>query len=864
MNYLKKTITLIAFAILTQGIKAQPWLENLKTENPTFQEIQKSFYKYWKDKPIEKGQGYKPFKRWEWYWEPRVLADGHFPSQSIIWDEYQNYLKAHPLENRSVSSANWSFVGPSTTPGGYDGLGRVSCMAFHPTNANTFWVGTPAGGLWKTVDGGNTWSTNTDNLPVLGVSDIAIDPTNANIMYIATGDGDLGSLYSLTGNLNGDTKSIGVLKSTDAGNTWNATGLSFNVSAGNLIRRLIINPSNPQILMAAASDGIWRTLNGGTSWTKVQVGYFMDLEFQPSNPDVVYASTMSWTGNSRIFRSTNSGGVFFVVETLPDVRRIDLAVSQNNPMLVDALCANIDGGLAGLWYSNDGGSSFTQYFVGTNSNNLLNNKYNASGAGGQGYYDLAYAINPTNANDIWLGGINTWNSTDGGNNWFLKNMWNGSTSLNPNGVPVVHADKHFIAFHPLQNGTMFECNDGGIYKTTNAGASWTDLSNGLQISQMYRLGVSQSSTNNIICGLQDNGSREFFNSQWYEVTGGDGMECFIDYTNINNQYASYTNGELYRTTDLWNNVTTISDNIPGGQPEGAWVTPFVMDPTSPNTLYAGYDKVYKTTNKGTTWSAISPVLASDLLHSIAVAPSNSNVIYVASYDTLYKTINGGTNWTYVPLGIPNAKITYITVNPTDAQQLYLTLSGYSAGNKVYRSYDGGQNWNNYSGTLPNVSANCITFQNGSNEGLYVGTDVGVFYRDLNLTDWIAYQTGLPNVVVTELEISYNNNKLWAATYGRGLWNSNLYSTTVGLNEESSDNEVSIFPNPNDGQFIVEVPKNKVYDISIYNMLGEKIYDKHQLNSSQKNIELYNANTGVYFISINIDNKIISKKVHINK
>lgn len=858
MKTITKLIVLGAFLFSTQIIKAQPWMENIKSEKPTFQEIQKSFYDYWKDKQIERGKGYKQFKRWEWYWEPRILPNGEFPSSSVTWNEYQKYLETHPeiADRNNMSTANWAFKGPSTTPGGYNGLGRINCMAFHPTNANTFWVGTPSGGLWKTTNGGSNWTTNTDNLPVLGVSDIAIDPTNANIMYIATGDGDMGSLYG-----NGDTKSIGVLKSTNGGTTWSATGLNWNVTSEKLIRRLIINPTNPQILIAAASDGIWRTTNGGTNWTNVQSGYFMDLEFKPTDPTIVYASTLEY--GAQIYLSTNSGASWASVATLPGVLRINLAVSANAPTLVDALCANTSSGLAGLWYSSNSGASFTQYFTGTNSNNLLHGSYNASGAGGQGHYDLAYAINPTNANDIWLGGTNTWNSTDAGTTWYIKTMWNSDPSINPNGVPTVHADKHFLAFHPLVTGTMFECNDGGLYKTTNGGATWTDLTNGLQISQIYKIGVSQTVTDNIICGLQDNGSREIYSNNWYEQTGGDGMECIIDYSNANTEYASYVYGVIYSTSNFWANKIAISANIPGGQPAGAWVTPFVIHPTNPNILFAGYNKLYKTINQGSTWTAISPVLTSALLRTVAVAPSNPNTIYAATYDTLYVTTNGGTNWSYAPLGIPNAKISYITVDPTNAQRVYLTLSGYSAGNKIFMSPDGGVTWSNYSGTLPNVPANCIVYQNGSNEGLYIGTDVGVFYTDGSMSDWVPYQTGLPNIVVNELEISYNNNKLWAATFGRGLWNSDLYSPATGITNEKGSSDINIYPNPNNGIFTVQVPENKLYDLSVYNVLGKKVLDEKKINTSQKTIHLNEVKSGIYIVHITIDNKTISRKIIIN-
>lgn len=856
MKNITKIFMLLAL-VICQGLNAQPWIENLKSENPTFQEIQQSFNDYWEGKPIEKGKGIKPFKRWEWFWESRLLANGEFPSPSINLDEYNKYIKTHPNSSKKdITACNWAFMGPLSTPSGYNGLGRINCIAFHPTNANTFWVGTPAGGLWKTTDGGTTWTTNTDDLPVLGVSDIAIDPTNANTMYIATGDGDRGSLSAVYGSFAGDTKSLGVFKSIDGGATWNTTGLSWNINYGRLIRRLIINPNDPQILLAATSDGIWRTINGGSNWTKVQTGYFMDIEFKPTDPSVIYASTYY---NSEIFRSTDSGAGFVSVATITGAIRIDLAVSPNYPTIVQAVCSESSGGLLGLWSSTNSGASFSQYFTGTSSNNLLNCSDDASGTGGQGYYDLALAINPTNANDIWLGGVNTWNSTDGGVNWSLKTYAHpfsiNGCGTNP-GVATVHADKHFIAFHPLVSGTMFECNDGGIYKTSNNGLTWTDLSNGLGISQLYRIGVSQTVANEVICGLQDNGSRELKSGSWFERTGGDGMECIIDYTNASTQYASYVRGKLYRAYNSWTTgYTTISANIPGGQPTGAWLTPFVIDPTNPNILYAGYDILYKTIDQGNTWTAISPILSNFKLRSVAVAPSNSNTIYAAASDSLFYTHDGGNNWTKIKLTTVFSQISGITVDPFNAQKVFVSCSGYSVGNKVFMSNDGGVNWSNYSLTLPNVAINCITYHKGSNDGLYIGTDIGVFYIDSTLTDWIPYQTGLPNVVVTDLEISYNNNKLWAATYGRGLWNTDLFLTTSVNETEKFKNDVNIYPNPASTQLIIET-KIYIKGITILNITGEIV---KSVTSKSNIIDVTDLSNGIYFIKVNTDEGVITKK-----
>jgi hypothetical protein len=255
-----------------------------------------------------------------------------------------------------------------------------------------------------------------------------------------------------------------------------------------------------------------------------------------------------------------------------------------------------------------------------------------------------------------------------------------------------------------------------------------------------------------------------------------------------------------------------------------------------------------------------------LLRYIAVAPSDPNTIYVATHDTIAQTTDGGATWSYVSLGNPDLYgfISYIAVDPTNAQRVYVTLSGYSPGNKVFMSPDGGTTWANYSGTLPNVPANCIVYQKGSNEGLYIGTDVGVFYRDATMTDWVPYQTGLPVVVVTELEISYFNNTLWAGTFGRGLWSADLYSPSVGVESQSIDDDVYVFPNPNTGLFTVQVPEGMQYDIVVFNVLGEQVYEERDVDASQRTIELCDVTSGMYLVRLSIANTTITKNIVVNE
>jgi photosystem II stability/assembly factor-like uncharacterized protein len=770
-----QTLRSFAFAILallvSTSLQAQEWMRS--TENggkPNFYEIQKDFNAYWEGRKIEKGKGYKQFKRWEWFWEQRVSPSGEFPEQGLTMREWEKYTLEHNVASqRTETTANWTAMGPTSSLGGYEGVGRINCIAFHPTIANTFFVGSPGGGLWRTTDGGTTWTCLTDNLPVLGVTSIAIDPTTPNTMYIATGDG-----YG-----NFDTKSVGVLKSTDGGVTWNSTGLSWTQNQQRVIGAMAIHPTNPQILLAATSVGIFRTANGGSTWSQITTFHTQDIKFKPGDPTIVYATSYGGT-TGNVYRSTDTGATFTKITNFTTFNRINLAVTPADANLVVALCSkSSDNGFGGLYTSTNSGASFTlKYSAATK--NLLGWSAAGNDSGGQGWYDLSVAVSPTNASTIIVGGVNTWRSTDGGTTFNQITAWTSGSTWNPNNVAVVHADKHFHAYHPINTGTLYECNDGGLYRSTNNGTSWTDITNGLGITQFYRLSNAQTDANQVLCGAQDNGTKRRASAgTWSMATGGDGMEAIIDHTNASYMYASYAQGVIYRSTNGFStsSYTTISANIPGGQPTGAWVTPYVMSQTNASMLFAGYKDVFRTTDRGTSWTKISTNLSTTDLISLAVAPNDNNTIYAASYTKIYRTTNGGTNWSDISAGLPfaSAKMTYITVHPTNSQTLYVTFSGYSSGNKVFKSTNGGTSWTNISGTLPNLPANCITIDKNGNEALYVGMDVGIFYRDASMNDWVAFNQGLPNVIVNELEIQYSSGKIRAATYGRGLWQSDLYT-----------------------------------------------------------------------------------------
>ncbi|HCV42028.1 MAG TPA: glycosyl hydrolase, partial [Bacteroidetes bacterium] len=395
-----KTRSVIAISILLSlapRLRAQPWIDGLPSNGgANFYDIQRSFNQYWEGKDHkEKGKGWKPFKRWEWFWEPRVYPRGEFPNPMQLYNEYEKVATVRG-KTSTVNGGNWTELGPSSSSGGYHGVGRINCVRPDPTNPTILWAGSPAGGLWKSTNSGTTWSTLTDELPTLGVTDIAIDPTNTSIMYIGTGDGDAG-----------DTYGVGVLKSTNGGITWNTTGLNWTTSQGRTISRLVMHPSNPSILLAAGS-GIYMTTNGGTTWTQTQSSTHKDLEFKPGNPSIVYASTS--TGGIR--RSTDGGNTWTTLSSgLPTsgVGRVALGVSPANAEYVYALFANnSNSGFYGLYRSTDSGVSWSLM---SSTPNLLGWNSDGSDAGGQGWYDLAIAVSQTDANTIYTGGVNNWKST---------------------------------------------------------------------------------------------------------------------------------------------------------------------------------------------------------------------------------------------------------------------------------------------------------------------------------------------------------------------------------------------------------------------------------------------------------------------
>ncbi|MBL7921340.1 MAG: T9SS type A sorting domain-containing protein [Bacteroidia bacterium] len=754
---MKKITFLLSFCFVINNLISQEWAEKMHDPNGNFYQIQADFNNYWSNRDnTEKGKGYKAFKRWENFVERRVYPSGNLSLLSLTAKNFQEFLDKYNSEKAGnkfssssiLASATWTPVGPMGPLSGNAGgqllkSGRMNFITIDPTNSNNLWVGAPAGGLWKSTNGGISWTTNTDNLAVIGCSDLAIDPTNTSIMYLATGDGDAG-----------DTRSIGVLKSTDGGNTWGATGLTNVVTNNFTIRRLIINPSNTQIILAATSGGIYRTINGGTNWTQVATGSTFDLEFKPGTPTTIYA------GGTTFRISTDGGATFTTVSAgIPTtgVNRMAIAVTPANANYVYVLASkSSDNGFQGFYQSTNSAGAFAQMAT---TPNLLGWATAGTDAGGQGWYDLCVAASPTNANEVVTGGVNVWRTTNGGTSWTIYGHWTGS------GAPFTHADHHDLEYDAA--GTLFNTNDGTVYRRT--ATAWQEISGTINISQIYKIGLSSLTANKWITGHQDNGTSIWNGTTYNAALGGDGMDCFIDRTNDNNMFGEYYNGALRKSTNGGTSWSTCTTGMTGTAP---WVTPWKQDPQVAATLYCGYTNLFKSVNSAGSWTQLTALPISGTVKEFAIAPSNNQVIYVLKNSGICKTTDGGTTWTNVTGTVPvgSAAPEFITIDPTDANNAWVVLSGYSAGNKVFMTTNGGTSWTNFTANLPNIPANCSVYQPGTADRIYVGMDVGVYYRDNVSSTWTLYNAGLPNMPLADMEISpANPTKLVAASYGRGVW-----------------------------------------------------------------------------------------------
>jgi PKD repeat protein/photosystem II stability/assembly factor-like uncharacterized protein len=730
------------------------WIEWMQDETVNFYDVQKAFYAYWANKPEMKGMGWKQFKRWECRMQSRVAPDGTRPAPDKVFKEYFKYIQEHP--GAKSSNGNWECLGPIHIPNGkgYKGLGRINTVAFDPIDPNVIYIGAASGGLWKTTVGGNNWVSYTDNLPTLGVSAIIVDYTNGQQILIGTGDRDAG-----------DAAGVGVMKSTDGGQTWTL----WNNGMGNkIVGRMIQHPTNPMTVFAATSGGIYKSTDFGADWAMVKTGNYKDIVFRPDNPSILYAAT-----GGDFYKSTDSGENWTKITSgLTGGSRAVIAVTPDDPDYVYLLVTNGDSFKA-LYRSEDGGENFTMR---SNTPNIMSWGCDG-GDGGQAWYDLDMAADPLNKEIIYTGGVNCFKSSDGGVTWQISSHWWGDCS-----VPAVHADLHALEYNPV-DGRLYATNDGGVYFTEDGGLTWPEITDGMPISQVYRIGQGATVKDKVVNGYQDNGSSTYLGTEWMFTLGGDGMECAVDHTDAQYSYATLYYGDIFRYKNNGNQYQVAGNGNHGITESGGWITPFCLNEFNSAMMFAGYKNIWRADNvkiNSFTWKQISTGGGSDI-SVVEHSPAREDLFFYSRGNSLYRSDNvldDNPAWIDLTSFLPfSGSINDIEAHPYDEDIVFV-----SRGNKVLRSENKGMSWTDITGTLPDYSMNSIAYYKNSPEGLYVGSDAGVFYRDATMGDWIMFSNGLPvDASINEIEIYHNpaspvEDVIRAGTYGRGMWSSDMYHT----------------------------------------------------------------------------------------
>ncbi|MEI8047509.1 MAG: T9SS type A sorting domain-containing protein [Bacteroidota bacterium] len=878
----KTTLFIILIFLVTSGVKAQNFKLKPGEKQKTFKEIQLEFNNWKNSVDVSKEHYWKYFKRWENDMQMHTDAKGE-PADPTGY--FLEAIKTADFKNEQNADApnlsGWYPVGPNAVPAnetGYmnNGIGRINCIAFSPTNTSTYFVGVAQGGVWKTTNNGISWTPLTDNLPITRISDIAIDPANSNVMYISVCDFEyIGFSLLANGKKRQTHYGLGVYKTTDGGATWSPTGLTFLLTDGDasLIRKILVNPANSNQVVACGVSGMYISNDAGASWTKQIDELFWDMVQDPVNPSVIYAATgwvlTSGIGHAGIYKSTNFAGNWTLLPTsIPTtglVQRIKLAVAPSDNNYMYAISVDTDGGLYGFYKSTNAGNSWIYSYP--TPGNILEGGNTGSGIGGQGNFDLALCVDPTNKNTVYAGGVNIWVSVDGAATFTMATHWttNYGTSI--------HGDIHFIETQPVSKN-VFVCNDGGLYRTPAIAANWsniwTNLSDGMAITAFYRISSSKTTDGRLIAGAQDNATFYFNGLSWKTIFGGDGMDNYLDPLNPNLLVGESQYGTIWFTTTgglpyNWSNVS--SEN-------GEWTTPLVANYSVPGVLYAGYENVWKSTNNGSSWTRLTAFPPNTYynteISALAVANSDNNTLYVGKrvrYEygesaSLYRSFNDGLSWTNITAGTPDSLyITSVDVSQTNKNIVYVTYAGFSEGNKVYKSINGGATWTNISYNLPNIPVNCIKTIPGD-DYVMIATDLGVYVLENSTTTWKNKSTGLPNVIVSDIEFNVALNKIYVSTFGRGIWATDL-SFLLSQPELPKANKFAfnIFPSPNKGNFKISFPDEilsaKEIKFTLINVLGREVYTE---NLQGKNTFEFNLNLlpGVYYAKVNFDKSVAVK------
>jgi len=743
------------------------------------------------------------------------------------------YQRAELSLRKQTLGNNWTFVGPNTIGG------RVRVVKYHPNNPFIVYAGSASGGVFKSVDGGDTWTAMSDNLPTLAIGHMAIDPGNPEHIYIGTGEGSFNwdKVY-------GD----GVYKSTDGGQTWVNIMKDVIRDYDLAVNHVEIHPRNSDLIYAAAtfgggSGGLLRTEDGGENWTTVLNGPARDVVLDPTNPDRVYVAFGNANGRS-------SNGIYFseqkgdrwtfekLTVNLPEpdsIGRVVMDISQSRPGTMVAVMQRSRAtaptdrqDFLGVYRSTDYGATWERSAASDQANmrEVLR---------GQGDYNLFVRFHPTDHNVIYLGGIYVWRSTNFGDSF--------SQISSQTGVNGAWVDMHYADFNPEDPDQMIVAGDGGLFRTDDALRStpvFKEINTGLATMQFYAMDFDARNPRRVAGGTQDrrNNLGDVATGEWDRLGwGGDGGYVAFDHEDENIFYITSQYGNLAKTTNGGASFRSARRGLDRTDAQGnylfSFVTPFIMHPTDSRILFVGGNRMYRTTNRAGEWEPISEDLTGarsslSQFQDLSLCRTDPNVLYgVTGYSSrAFRSTNAlddpeEVSWERIDEGLPNLFLSEVEVHPTDGNIAYIGTAGFSSSSGVYKTTDGGQNWEFMKGEteasrLPDIPVGAVVIWEKNPDVVFAGTDLGVFVSSDAGRNWYPFGDGLPNVVIDDLKLT-GEDILYAATHGRGMW---MASAILTVEEEAERTRPLSFtlgqnyPNPFNPSTVIPFTLERAADVTI--------------------------------------------------
>lgn len=748
-------------------------------------------------------------------------------------------------ESRNLPQPNWKNIGPSNTGG------RITTVALSYVNDNIIYAGSASGGVFKSTDFGQNWVPIFDKQSSLSIGSVVLDPLIDSVVYVGTGEPNTGG-GSITYDGNG------IYKSSNGGRTWKSLGLN-NVGT---IGKIAISKANTNVIYVAAvgniyqksvNKGLYKSVNGGLSWTKVlylsDSTSVNDVVVSPLNANVVYATTWErisrpgarvYGGITSNLHKSSDGGLTWTKLLADDANRgkITIDMPPTNPNLLYISIANKNGTFNTMQKYN--GTSFQTIRTGI----VALTSYT--------WWFGGVICHPLDSNIVYFADFDMFRTVNGGLSWSKV-------------APAMHVDQHSVAVSALSPNKVIVGNDGGVYTSTNSLSAITlsKISN----AQVYDFDVYKSDEKYLSAGFQDNSFARTSTQvadTWQPFGGGDGVQIRVHGVTRAETYSSQYGGLFMTSTGI------------GVTDRKGWKCPIRLDPVKPSIRYFGTNKLYKFDTSANRWNAISGDLtngsgtgAYGTISAVGIAPSNNQYIYTGSDDgRAFVTKNGGSTWTDISTGLPGFWCTFVRVDRTNPEIAYIGFSGYRYGftdAHIYRTSNGGATWKRISNDLPQVPVNDLESDPLNTNVLYLATDIGVYYSINAGKNWDRLGEKMPAVVTLGLNFAVNTRSLYAGTYGRGVYKIKLPSRPpTGFEQSTTTNELitNIYPQPASTLINIEfVPQSEPVNIIVQGGSGITVFQKQMPAHTNKiSIACAQWNTGWYAIKMSTSKASISKNV----